>query len=232
MKTNAYFALPDIENNRAYKVSNDGETIAVYTDLDAIVQARQHAASLNAAEWKRIQNAGPLTRYLVKGWPGFVTIDSDEAVRLCSRLRIAIESIETTAGVYLLDNTDGAIWSDGRITGKVHCVPALGLSKDIRRLVRAALRNRSEWDNYWQELLSVADAELTLIGSDDKRTAGLGWHSTNEVALYRVTSSNYPTIWLVTMAGGALGEDGDAWEDELLFANEIEARRQYQEWRK
>ena len=235
MKTRCYCAIPGGERRGDYIVVAAGETVAAFSGAGAESQAREEAASRNAAEWQHIQGRSPLTRYVGKGGMGFVTIDQAEAQRLCDRLGGAFDDVEVTPGLTLLDNgshegEQKAIWSDGRLTRPVHNVPALGLAGDVRRLVRAALGHRSEWGDHWQELLTVASVAFEQVAANTDRRHGLGWHSANDVTLYRVTLSNYPTVWLVTMAGGALSEDGDAWSDELLFADETDARRQYEFW--
>lgn len=141
-----------------------------------------------------------------------------------SRLRI-------TADVEIIHiKGDRILWSDGRITKKCgYDFPnGSAITQDAFRLTRYALETDG-WrsSGAWKTLLSVEYFICETVREYTDNAVGLGYRETNEYKMERLTTDTGRILYLVSMEGGGLGEDGDSWENYWLFDTEYEAGARY-----
>jgi len=90
------------------------EAIGPYAEMQAL------ADKLNAELIERDWRGQTFTRYITN-W--YVTVDADEANRLCEIDHTAPERLRVTEGVQVIHNRGFAAWSDGKITKTISGAP-------------------------------------------------------------------------------------------------------------
>lgn len=125
---------------------------------------------------------------------------------------------------------DRILWEDGRITTKCGYDFPNGsiITPDAFRLIRYALETNG-WrsSGAWKTLLNVGFFVRETVREYTDRAQSIGYSETNEYKIERLTTDMGRILYLVSVEGGGLGEDGDSWENYWLFDYESEAKAQY-----
>lgn len=199
-----------------------------YASSVAYQTAKDEAARLNQASFADNIHGRRFTRYETDS---YLSVSETEMRRHQgidhtpdSRLRITPD-VET---IYI--DRDRILWSDGRITKKSSYIfPSGGaITPDAFCLIRYALET-SGWrsSGAWKTLLRVEYFTRETVKDYTDNAVGIGYRETNEYKIERLTTDTARILYLVSVEGGGLGEDGDSWESYWLFDSESEAQAQY-----
>ena len=199
-----------------------------YASSVAYQTAREEADHLNQASFAAYIRGQRFTRYETDS---YLSVSEPEMRRHQeidhtpdSRLRIT-EDVEI---IYV--SGDRILWSDGRITKKCcYDFPNGGaITPDAFRLIRYALETNG-WrsSGAWKTLLGVEYFIRETVREYTDNAVSLGYRETNEYKMERLTTDTGRILYLVSMEGGGMGEDGDSWESYWLFDSEYEAQAQY-----
>ncbi|MCO5190358.1 MAG: hypothetical protein M9918_19480 [Anaerolineae bacterium] len=148
-----------------------------------------------------------------------------------------IAKIQYNPGIELVytnrqDNLSGSafsLWSDGSIS---HCefkhddpgYRGIELAPAASQLLTIALRQKCWRENdRWKKLMMVGSFQVRQLDSAD--IGGYGWGEAKW--LEKITTDTGLTLYRHRHEGGALGEDGEAWDWASIWETEAEARREY-----
>lgn len=194
---------------------------------DTYKHAQRLTEDLNAASFRDHISGRDFTRYQTN-W--YVSVDEADARRQADIDKTPADKVKITPGVKILYHAGAStLWSDGCLTKStgLDIPPGGDITPAAFRLIRFALESGWRKDNRWRLLLDVQSYASETLAEYTDRTQGLGFRSTSEYKLERLTTDTHRALWLVSEQGGSLGEDGDAWENYSLFDNEHEARAEY-----
>lgn len=194
---------------------------------------KREAVRLNQAAFDEFIRGRKFTRYSGdRGITEVVEVDELEARRLMD-IRQPGAPLTVTPDVEILRIMDtefgNVLWSDGKVTKRPLWWPSGGsISREAALLISHALAQKS-WrtSGAWRKLLDVQAFSRETVQQYKDRYEGIGFHGSDEYTLDRFVTYTGLVLYEVAQCGGALGEDGDAWEYYYLYENEFEARAEY-----
>ncbi len=164
-------------------------------------------------------------RYHLPGDHGHVASDR-EALWQARVWALPLDRIRCEPGIKLLHtNRESrftghpfALWSDGQATlGQCYSQPTAPLPEAASQLLSAALR-QERWQGEWRSLLTV---EEIVSREQLQHRAVRNRASSQEATLERITiqhrDGHCEDLLRLEEAGGAMGEDGDAWESVCIY---------------